>query len=42
MVRRHEELDLSLRLVVGDDACLVVDTGGDETTGAEWAAAVRS
>ena len=40
-VRRHEELDLSLGLVVGDDACLVVDTGGDEVQGAEWAAAVR-
>jgi glyoxylase-like metal-dependent hydrolase (beta-lactamase superfamily II) len=41
-VRRHEELDLSLGLVVGDDACLVVDTGGDEVQGAEWAAAVRA
>jgi glyoxylase-like metal-dependent hydrolase (beta-lactamase superfamily II) len=41
-VRRHEELDLSLGLIVGDDACLVVDTGGDETQGAEWAAAVRA
>lgn len=41
-VRRHEELDLSLGLVVGDDACLVVDTGGDEVQGAEWAAAVRT
>ncbi|GAA3438777.1 MBL fold metallo-hydrolase [Kutzneria kofuensis] len=41
-VRRHEELDLSLGLVVGDDACLVVDTGGDEAQGAEWAAAVRA
>lgn len=41
-VRRHEELDLSLGLVVGEDACLVVDTGGDEVQGAEWAAAVRA
>jgi glyoxylase-like metal-dependent hydrolase (beta-lactamase superfamily II) len=41
-VRRHEELDLSLGLIVGDDACLVVDTGGDETQGVEWAAAVRA
>ncbi|QUQ68122.1 MBL fold metallo-hydrolase [Kutzneria sp. CA-103260] len=41
-VRRHEELDLSLGLIVGDEACLVVDTGGDETQGAEWAAAVRT
>lgn len=41
-IRRHEELDLSLGLVVGDDACLVVDTGGDEVQGAEWAAAVRT
>lgn len=40
-VRRHEKLDLSLGLVVGEDACLVVDTGGDEAQGAEWAAAVR-
>ncbi|MEV6604685.1 MBL fold metallo-hydrolase [Kutzneria sp. NPDC051319] len=41
-VRRHEELDLSLGLVVGEDACLVVDTGGDEVQGGEWAAAVRA
>jgi glyoxylase-like metal-dependent hydrolase (beta-lactamase superfamily II) len=41
-VRRHEELDLSLGLVVGEDGCLVVDTGGDGVQGAEWAAAVRA
>jgi glyoxylase-like metal-dependent hydrolase (beta-lactamase superfamily II) len=41
-VRRYEELDLSLGLIVGDDACLVVDTGGDEVQGAEWASAVRT
>jgi glyoxylase-like metal-dependent hydrolase (beta-lactamase superfamily II) len=41
-VRRHDELDLSLGLIVGDESCLVVDTGGDEVRGAEWAAAVRT
>jgi glyoxylase-like metal-dependent hydrolase (beta-lactamase superfamily II) len=41
-VRRHDELDLSLGLVVGGGACLVVDTGGDEVQGAEWAAAVHA
>ncbi|WP_405145720.1 MBL fold metallo-hydrolase [Sphaerisporangium sp. NBC_01403] len=40
-VRRHAELDLSLGLVAGDRACLVVDTGPDEVLGAEFAAAVR-
>ncbi|MEV7965648.1 MBL fold metallo-hydrolase [Sphaerisporangium sp. NPDC088356] len=40
-VRRHTELDLSLGLVAGDRACLVVDTGPDEVGGAEFAAAVR-
>ncbi|GAA1276050.1 MBL fold metallo-hydrolase [Sphaerisporangium rubeum] len=41
LVRRHDELDLSLGLVVGEHGCLVVDTGGDQTQGAEFAAAVR-
>ncbi|MEO3813561.1 MBL fold metallo-hydrolase [Sphaerisporangium sp. B11E5] len=41
LVRRYDELDLSLGLVVGERGCLVVDTGGDETQGAEFAAAVR-
>ncbi|GII65000.1 MBL fold metallo-hydrolase [Sphaerisporangium krabiense] len=40
-VRRHTELDLSLGLVVGERACLVVDTGADERQGAGFAAAVR-
>ncbi len=42
LVRRHEELDLSTGLVVGDGACLVVDTGGDARQGVELAAAVRA
>lgn len=42
LVRRHEELNLSTGLVVGDGACLVVDTGGDTRQGAELAAAVRA
>lgn len=39
--RRYAELDLTVGLVVGDGACLVVDTRGDEAQGAELAAAVR-
>jgi len=42
LARRHEHLDLTLGLVIGAERCLVVDTGGDETHGAEWAAAVRA
>lgn len=42
LVRRHEELDLSTGLVVGEGACLVIDTGGDARQGAELAAAVRA
>ncbi|GHH68778.1 MBL fold metallo-hydrolase [Streptosporangium violaceochromogenes] len=41
LVRRHAELDLSVGLVVGDGACLVVDTRGDERQGAELAGEVR-
>jgi glyoxylase-like metal-dependent hydrolase (beta-lactamase superfamily II) len=41
LVRRYTELDQSIGLVVGDDACLVVDTRGDLGQGAELAAAVR-
>lgn len=41
LVRRYAELDLSIGLVVGDGACLVVDTRGDLVQGAELAAAVR-
>ncbi len=40
-VRRYEELDLSVGLVVGDKQCLVIDTGGDAGQGAELASAVR-
>jgi glyoxylase-like metal-dependent hydrolase (beta-lactamase superfamily II) len=39
--RRCAELDLTVGLVVGDGACLVVDTRGDEAQGAEFATAVR-
>jgi glyoxylase-like metal-dependent hydrolase (beta-lactamase superfamily II) len=41
LVRRYTELDLSIGLIVGEDACLVVDTRGDLVQGAELAAAVR-
>ncbi|HJP73721.1 MAG TPA: MBL fold metallo-hydrolase [Pseudonocardiaceae bacterium] len=39
--RRYAELDLTVGLVVGEDACLVIDTRGNEAQGAEFAAAVR-
>jgi glyoxylase-like metal-dependent hydrolase (beta-lactamase superfamily II) len=39
--RRYEHLDQTLGLVVGTERCLVVDTGGDEVQGAEFAAAIR-
>lgn len=39
--RRYAELDLTVGLVLGDTGCLVIDTRGDHTQGAEWAAAVR-
>ena len=39
--RRYAELDLTVGLVVGENACLVIDTRGDEAQGAEFAAAVR-
>jgi glyoxylase-like metal-dependent hydrolase (beta-lactamase superfamily II) len=41
LVRRYEELDLSVGLVIGDGACLVVDTRGDEVQGSELASAVH-
>ncbi|MGH8834031.1 MAG: MBL fold metallo-hydrolase [Actinomycetes bacterium] len=41
LVRRYVELDLSIGLVLGSTGCLVIDTRGDETQGAELAAAVR-
>jgi glyoxylase-like metal-dependent hydrolase (beta-lactamase superfamily II) len=41
LVRRYRELDLSVGLVVGEDACLVVDTRGDRRQGTELAEALR-
>jgi glyoxylase-like metal-dependent hydrolase (beta-lactamase superfamily II) len=41
-VRRYAALDQTLGLVVGEQRCLVVDTGRDEVHGAELAAAIRS
>lgn len=41
LVRRHQELDQTLSLVVGGEHCLVVDSGTDEVHGAQWLAAVR-
>ncbi|SFP96513.1 Glyoxylase, beta-lactamase superfamily II [Amycolatopsis arida] len=40
--RRYAELDLTVGLVLGANACLVVDTRGDAVQGAELAAAVRA
>jgi hypothetical protein len=37
LVRRYAELDLSIGLVLGSTGCLVIDTRGDETQGAELA-----
>lgn len=42
LVRRHTELDLNTGLVLGEQGCLVIDTRGDGTQGAELAAAVRA
>jgi glyoxylase-like metal-dependent hydrolase (beta-lactamase superfamily II) len=39
--RRHVALDQTLGLIVGDERCLVVDSGTDEVHGADWLAAVR-
>ncbi|TCK20980.1 MBL fold metallo-hydrolase [Pseudonocardia endophytica] len=41
LARRHDELDLTTGLVIGDDRALVIDTRGDERQGREWFAAVR-
>lgn len=41
-VRRNDALDQTIGLLVGEEFCLVVDTGTDETHGAELAAAVRT
>ena len=40
-VRRHESFDLNVGLVVGDGACLVIDTREHLAAGREVAAAVR-
>jgi glyoxylase-like metal-dependent hydrolase (beta-lactamase superfamily II) len=42
LVRRHRELDLNCGLVVGDGACLVVDTRSHLGEAADLIAAVRS
>jgi glyoxylase-like metal-dependent hydrolase (beta-lactamase superfamily II) len=42
LARRYGELDLTVGLVVGNGACLVVDTRGDAVQGAEFAAAIRT
>lgn len=41
LARRHPELDLTTGLVVGADACLVIDTGVDVGHGDRLAAAIR-
>lgn len=42
LVRRHDELDLSTGLVIGDRGCLVIDTRCDPGQGTELAEAVRA
>jgi glyoxylase-like metal-dependent hydrolase (beta-lactamase superfamily II) len=42
LARRYEHLDQTLGLVVGSERCLVIDTGGDEVQGAEFATAIRA
>jgi glyoxylase-like metal-dependent hydrolase (beta-lactamase superfamily II) len=42
LVRRHASMDLNVTLVVGDGACLVVDTRATAAEGAELAGAVRA
>ena len=41
LVRRHQALDLNCGLVLGDDACLVVDTRADLVDAADLIEAVR-
>jgi glyoxylase-like metal-dependent hydrolase (beta-lactamase superfamily II) len=41
LARRYSHLDQTLGLVVGGERCLVIDTGGDERQGAEFATAIR-
>lgn len=38
---RHEELDLTTGLIVGEDSCLVVDTPGDHVQGTALADRIR-
>jgi glyoxylase-like metal-dependent hydrolase (beta-lactamase superfamily II) len=42
LIRRYAALDQTLGLVIGGEACLVVDTGRDEVHGTELAAAIRT
>jgi glyoxylase-like metal-dependent hydrolase (beta-lactamase superfamily II) len=42
LVRRHEQLDLNCGLVLGEDACLVVDTRSHLGEAADLVAAVRA
>jgi len=41
LARRYGHLDQTLGLVVGEQRCLVIDTGGDEVQGEEFMAAIR-
>ncbi|HEV7657531.1 MAG TPA: MBL fold metallo-hydrolase [Mycobacteriales bacterium] len=41
-VRRHQSMDLNVSLIVGEGACLVVDTRASEAQGRELAEAVRT
>lgn len=41
LVRRYDQLDLSVGLVIGSRSCVVVDTRSDPDQGAELSAAVR-
>jgi glyoxylase-like metal-dependent hydrolase (beta-lactamase superfamily II) len=41
-VRRHESMDLNVSLIVGEGACLVVDTRATEAQGRDLAEAIRT
>jgi glyoxylase-like metal-dependent hydrolase (beta-lactamase superfamily II) len=41
-VRRHRSMDLNVSLIVGEGACLVVDTRASENQGQDLAAAIRT